>query len=85
VQAHLDSLSWMRNTSLVANGGRQELAGWRRLAKGLERALRDAPTRPNPHGWSLAGLGAGLTLAAALRLAADPTGVVESWRLFFLL
>jgi hypothetical protein len=43
VHLHLDSLNIMRNVSLVASGGQQNIDGWRRLARELRRSL--APIR----------------------------------------
>jgi hypothetical protein len=43
VHLHLDSLNIMRNVSLVASGGQQNIDGWRRLARELRRSL--APVR----------------------------------------
>ncbi len=48
VQLHLDSLDNMRNVSLVASGGRQNLDGWRRLALELGRALSPMRVKTNP-------------------------------------
>lgn len=83
VQGHLDPDGWMRHTSIVATGGRQDLAGWRKLARAVERELRDAPTEPHPLGWALAAMGAGLIAAATWGLAADPEGVAVAWRQAF--
>ena len=48
VQLHLDSLDIMRNVSLVASGGRQNLDGWRRLARELGRSLSSMRVKANP-------------------------------------
>ncbi len=48
VQLHLDSLDIMRNVSLVASGGRQNLDGWRRLARELSRSLSSMRVKTNP-------------------------------------
>jgi hypothetical protein len=48
VQFHLDSLDVMRNVSLVASGGRQNLDGWRRLARELGRSLSSMRVKANP-------------------------------------
>lgn len=83
VQAHLDGFPGMRNTSIVASGGRQDLAGWRRFGRGVERALRTTVTASNPRGWLLLGAGIGIVLLAIVRMASDPTGVGEAWRQIF--
>jgi hypothetical protein len=48
VQLHLDSFAVMRNVSLVASGGRQNLDGWRRLAAELSPPLRSMRVKSNP-------------------------------------
>ncbi len=48
VQLHLDSLDIMRNVSLVASGGRQNLDGWRQLARELRRSLTTVRVKTNP-------------------------------------
>ncbi|MEO0530820.1 MAG: hypothetical protein AAF266_09650 [Planctomycetota bacterium] len=79
VQVHLDGFPWMRNTSLVASGGRQDLAGWRRFGRGVERAMRMTAAVPNPRGWLLLGVGVALFVLAIARMAIDPASVAESW------
>jgi hypothetical protein len=48
VQLHLDSLDLMRNVSLVSSGSRQNIDGWRRLARELAPALRATRVKQNP-------------------------------------
>jgi hypothetical protein len=48
VHLHLDSLDVMRNVSLVASGGRQNLDGWRRLSRELGRSLASVRVKTNP-------------------------------------
>jgi hypothetical protein len=48
LQLHLDSLDVMRNVSLVSSGGRQNLDGWRRLARELGESLQTVRVRRNP-------------------------------------
>jgi hypothetical protein len=48
VQLNLDSFDLMRNVSLVASGGRQNIDGWRRLTRELSRALASTRVRMNP-------------------------------------
>lgn len=79
VQAHLDTLAWMRNTSLVSSGGRQDLAGWRRLSRFIERSLRGREIRTAGRGAGLVGTGVGLLVVVIARLTADPAVVAASW------
>ncbi len=48
VQLHLDSFDVMRNVSLVASGSRQNIDGWRRLARELRRTLAPVRVKSNP-------------------------------------
>ncbi|HEX5471177.1 MAG TPA: hypothetical protein VFW73_04795 [Lacipirellulaceae bacterium] len=48
VQLHLDSVDSMRNVSLVASGGRQNLDGWKRLARMLGQSLGNTRVKRNP-------------------------------------
>lgn len=83
VHVHIDSFSWMRNTSLVASGGQQDLAGWRRLTKAVERAIRRVETPPNRWGPVLLVAGGGLLATAVVRMAADPPAVAIALRQLF--
>ncbi|MGL4511972.1 MAG: hypothetical protein ACRCT8_02700 [Lacipirellulaceae bacterium] len=79
VQLHLDSFAWMRNTSLVASGGGQNLAGWRRLTNALGRSCRGIATPANPRGPVLVVVGAALLLGAIVWLVSSPTEVAVAW------
>lgn len=50
VQLHLESFDLMRNVSLASSGSRQNLDGWRELARELAAALRPVRVKPNPRG-----------------------------------
>jgi hypothetical protein len=62
VQLHLDSLDAMRNVSLVSSGSRQNIDGWRRLARELAGPLRRMRVKSNPRA-------IGFLLAALLLMA----------------
>lgn len=83
VNGYVDAFAWMRNTSFIAGGGRQDLAGWRKLSRGLERALRGVATRPNQRGWLLLGAGIALLAAAVGGLVGDPEAVATAWAQVF--
>jgi hypothetical protein len=70
VQLHLESFELMRNVSLVASGSRQNLEGWRQLARELAAALRPVRVKPNPRG-------VGFVLAAVLLMAGSVTYLVQ--------
>jgi len=48
LQLHLDSFDVMRNVSLASSGGRQNIDGWRRLAREMSPALRSLRVKSNP-------------------------------------
>ena len=53
VHLHLDSLDIMRNVTLASSGSRQNLDGWRRLARELGTALGSVRVKSNPRAISL--------------------------------
>lgn len=80
IQLHLDSQPWMRVTSLISSGGKQDLMGWRRLAKSLDRSLRSVAATPGPRGGLLIASGILLILIATFALVSDPQAVLVAWQ-----
>lgn len=78
VQLHLDTFGIMRNTSLVSTGGNQNLEGWRRLRKALQRSLKSLEVKPNPRSVSFFIAATGLLLAALVGLARNPMEVAQA-------
>lgn len=70
VQLHLDSLDIMRNVSLVSSGSRQNIDGWRRLARELSGSLRRMRVKSNPRA-------IGLLLVSLLLLAVSVTHMLN--------
>jgi len=70
VQLHLESFDLMRNVSLASSGSRQNLDGWRQLARELVTALRPVRVKPNPRG-------VGLLLVAILLMAGSLASLVS--------
>jgi len=70
VQLHLESFDLMRNVSLASSGSRQNLDGWRQLARELAPSLKRVRVKPNPRG-------VGLLLVAILLLAGSLTSLVS--------
>ena len=66
IELHVEGFDVMRNTSLIASGGEQNLAGWRQLSGELRTRLASLPVRSNPR-WL------GFVLAATLLLAGSIT------------
>jgi hypothetical protein len=48
VHLHLDSFDIMRNVSLISSGARQNIDGWRRLARELRRGIAPVRVKANP-------------------------------------
>lgn len=80
VQLHIDTFTGMRNTSLVASGPDQDLAGWRRVARAVIRAARTVESPRNPAAVWLIAIGGLLLVAAITGLVSDPEGVAVAWR-----
>ena len=70
VQLHLESFDLMRNVSLVSSGNRQNLDGWRQLARELATALRPVRVKPNPRG-------AGFLLMAVLLMGGSLASLLQ--------
>ncbi|MEM6329876.1 MAG: hypothetical protein AAF790_06475 [Planctomycetota bacterium] len=78
VQMHLEAFGVMRNTSLVASGGEQNLEGWRRLRKAVSRALAPLAVQPNPRSVSFFIMGGFLTGVVLVRLTMLPLEVAKA-------
>lgn len=78
VQLHLDSLDIMRNVSLVSSGGRQNLDGWRRLARELGRSLATVRVKPNPRAVGLLVVALTLFAVCVTNLIAHPTELIQA-------
>ena len=78
VQLYVDGFSALCNVSLVAAGGRQSRAGWRRMESGLKSVLAGERTARNPQGIVLIGLGLLLTASIVFVIAQNPGAVAQS-------
>jgi hypothetical protein len=70
VLLHLESFDLMRNVSLASSGSRQNLDGWRELARELRAALKPVRVKPNPRG-------VGFLLVAFVLMAGSLTNLVS--------
>ena len=80
VQMHLDSHPITHTVSLVASGGQQNLLGWRRLQKALERSLRTVNTTRSQTGGVLLVSGVTLIMISVLAMTSDPEAVLVTWK-----
>jgi hypothetical protein len=78
VQLHLDSLDVMRNVSLVASGGRQNIDGWRRLARELRASLGNVRVKPNPRAIGLAIVSLALLALSVTQLLNHPQALIQA-------
>lgn len=78
VSLHVESFELMRHISLKSSGDQQDMDGWRRFARALDRSLGGVAVEPNPRVVSFVALAvAGLTVAV-VALQRDPSAVAES-------
>ena len=78
VQLHLDSLDLMRNVSLVASGGRQNLDGWRRLSRELSQGLKAMRVKTNPRAIGFLLLSLGLLAICLTNMLSRPQALVQA-------
>jgi hypothetical protein len=83
VQLHLDSFDIMRNVSLVASGGRQNIDGWRRLARELSRSLAPIRVKRNPRAIGLLLVSIALLTVSVIQLLNNPVETLEAMREVF--
>jgi hypothetical protein len=77
VQLHVELFESARNVQLIAAGGRQSFAGWKRLEVALAKVLHQTTASPNPHGFGILALGILLIGWMAYRVISDPANVVQ--------
>lgn len=83
VQLHLESFDLMRNVSLVASGGTQNLAGWRLLAGELYQRLRPLRVASNPRALGILLAALILLTASTLHMLSNPQHVAQAMQEIF--
>lgn len=78
VQLHLDSLDLMRNVSLVASGGRQNLDSWRRLARELGNSLKPIRVKTNPRAAGFLAVSLALFAGCVTHLLMHPAETLQA-------
>jgi hypothetical protein len=73
VQLHLESFDLFRNVSLESSGSRQNLDGWRMLARELTAALKPVRVKPNPRGIGFLLVALALMTGSLVSLVRQPT------------
>ena len=83
VQLHLDSLDMMRNVTLAASGGRQNIEGWRRLTRELVASLTGVRVKPNPRAIGFLIASAALVALAVSHMLRNPVELAQAVREVF--
>jgi hypothetical protein len=83
VQLHLDSFELMRNVSLVASGGRQNIDGWRRLARELGASLETVRVKINPRAVGFLLMSAALLAVSINTMLRHPLELAQAFREVF--
>ncbi len=83
VQLHIESSDWMRHTSIIAAGSKQNLAGWRQLAFQLQGRLAVLKVPSNPRALGLLSLGILLFFTSIWHMLSDPVQVALAIREIF--
>jgi hypothetical protein len=78
VQLHLDSFDMMRNVSLISSGGRQNIDGWRRLARELRRSLATVRVKSNPRAIGLLAVSLVLFAVSLTQMLSHPNELVQA-------
>ena len=78
VHLHLDSFDMMRNVSLVSSGSRQNIDGWRRLARDLKRSLASIRVKSNPRAIGLLAVSLALLAASVTYMLSRPEELVQA-------
>lgn len=78
VTLHMESFDVMRHASLKSSGGRQELAGWRKLSAELRNQLATLRVRRNPRSLGFTLLAAGLITLSILHMLNGPREVAQA-------
>jgi hypothetical protein len=83
VHLHLDSLDIMRNVTLVSSGGRQDIEGWRRLARELSRSLAQVRVKRNPRSAGLLIVAVVLFVLCVTQMLDEPVETAKAMRQLF--
>jgi hypothetical protein len=78
VQMHLDTFDLMRNVSLASSGGRQNIEGWRRLARELSSTLRTTRVKSNPRAIGFLAVSLALFAISLTQLLNRPEALMQA-------
>jgi hypothetical protein len=80
VYLHLDSFDIMRNVSLVSSGSRQNLDGWRLLARELATTLAAVRVKSSPRAATLLIVSAALFTISLVHMLTHPGDLAQAMR-----
>lgn len=83
VHLHLESFDLMRNVSLVASGGKQSLAGWRRLGSELYQGLKPLRVAANPRALGILLAAVAFLVLSTSYMLANPQRVAQAMQEIF--
>lgn len=83
IQLHLESFDLMRNVSLIASGGTQNLAGWRKLGGELYQRLKPLRVSSNPRALGILLAAVILMIASTAHMLANPQHVAQAMQEIF--
>jgi hypothetical protein len=78
VHLHLDSFDLMRNVSLVSSGSRQNIDGWRKLARELKRTLAPMRVKSNPRALGLLAVSLALLATSVAYMLGRPEELIQA-------
>jgi hypothetical protein len=78
VHLHLDSVDIMRNVSLVSSGSRQNIEGWRRLARELRLLLAPVRAKRNPRAIGFLAVSLALLTISVTQLLSHPAQTLQA-------
>jgi hypothetical protein len=80
VNLHLDGFDLMRNVSLVSSGGRQNIDGWRQLARELQPLLAPIRVKSNPRAIGFLAVSLALLAGSVTYMLGQPVQLYHAMR-----
>lgn len=78
VALHLEAFEIMRNAALVSSGGKQNIAGWKKLSAEVRNQLATIRVSPNPRSLGFTLLATGLVTASVIHMLNRPEEVAQA-------
>jgi hypothetical protein len=78
IALHLEAFEIMRNAALVSSGGKQNIAGWKKLSAEVRNQLATIRVSPNPRSLGFTLLAIGLVTASIIHMVNRPEEVAQA-------